>query len=410
MSLYKRWSEKFIERFLKERRVLVLAGCRQCGKTTLVKELASADTEYRTLDEELWLVAAQRDPANFIKHDKRFMIIDEIQREPRLLMAIKKAVDEDNRPGQFLLTGSADIRALPGVIESLAGRMKRIRLRNLSEGEIQGKEPTFFERSFTQSFKQKGSGGKYNRERILELSLRGGFPEAVRMNESNRISWHKDYIEAILERDLKNIFEIKRQNAMGDLFSVLAAWSGKFMDITAIGSTLGIDRTTVQTYIKILQAFYVVEKVRHWAKTDYDRVGKRPKIFMTDPGLMASLLNWRMDRMRFDSDKVGKVFETFIFHELSVQIDLSDGEYALYHYRDREKREIDFLVERSDGALLGIEVKAASSVNDDDFKHIEWFKKNLAKKRPFIGIVLYTDEMLLPFGEGLWAVPMGLLW
>lgn len=408
MKKYRRWSKLLIETALKNRRVVILAGSRQCGKTTLAKEFSHKDTAYRTLDDVTLLSAAQADPHGFVEHTGKLMIIDEVQRAPLLLPAIKKFVDEDTRPGQFLLTGSANIQSLPGVTESLAGRVSKIRLRPLSEGEILGKNPLFLKHAFSQSFNYQWD--VYDRNNILDVAFRGGFPEAVMLEGRQRILWHRDYLEALLERDLKDIINIKRQGSMKELLSVLAAWSGKFMDIASIGTSLAIQRPTIESYINALEALYLVERLAPWTKTDYDRVGKHPKIFMTDSGLMASILKWHIDDIRFDSDKVGKLMETFVFNELSAQVDLDRDQYTIYHYRDREKREIDFLIEGDNGALVGIEVKAASAINKDCFKHLKWFKDNLAKEKTFVGIVLYTGEFASSFGDGMWAVPVSALW
>jgi predicted AAA+ superfamily ATPase len=132
--------------------------------------------------------------------------------------------------------------------------------------------------------------------------------------------------------------------------------------------------------------------------------------FMADCGLMRSILGWQFDQICLDSDRSGKLFETFIFHELSAQVDASEGLYSLFHYRDREKREIDFLLEREGGGLIGIEVKAGTTISESAFKHLAWFKAHLALEQSFTGIVLYTGKTTIPFGEGLWAVPISILW
>ena len=408
IKLYPRWQMATIKQLMLERRVLLLSGVRQCGKTTLAHQLESNETEYRTLDDGTLREAAENDPQGFVKRNVKTLIIDEVQRVPPLLSAIKKAVDEDISYGQYLLTGSTNIQSLPTVNESLAGRIAKIRLRPLAQGEIERTTPSFFDSAFNQSF--SSSSTNYDRDAILEVAFRGGFPEPMLLQDRGRKRWHTDYVNAILERDLKEIARIHRKNAMRELVHTLAAWSGKFMDLSAIGSGLSIQRSTIESYINALETLYLVERVYPWIKTDYARVGKQSKLFMVDSGLMTSLLSWKMDQVRLDSDRSGKLIETFAFNEIMAQIDASDGRYELFHYRDREKREIDFLIEREDDALLAIEIKAGSAVTKRDFTHLRWFQKNLAKKQLFIGIILYTGEHPASFGDNLWAVPFGLLW
>ncbi|MBW1806081.1 MAG: DUF4143 domain-containing protein, partial [Deltaproteobacteria bacterium] len=250
----------------------------------------------------------------------------------------------------------------------------------------------------------------HDRDALLEIAFRGGFPEPMLLQDRGRKRWHTDYVNAILERDLKEITRIHRKNAMRELVHTLAAWSGKFMDLSAIGSGLSIRRPTIESYINALETLYLVERVYPWTKTDYARVGKQSRLFMVDSGLMTSLLSWKMDQVRLDSDRSGKLIETFAFNEIMAQVDVGDGRYELFHYRDREKREIDFLIEREDNALLAIEIKAGSAIEKKDFNHMRWFQKNLIKSRTFIGIILYTGEFPASFGNNFWAVPFGLLW
>lgn len=406
--LYSRWQKYAIEQAMITRRVVLLAGPRQCGKTTLAKQLLSEEATYRTLDDTTLREAAENDPQDFVKYEGKTLIIDEIQRVPSLLPAIKKVVDEDTRTGQYLLTGSANIQTLPSTQESLAGRITKVRLRPLCIGEIKGSSPNFLSRAFNQLF--NFSWEFYEKSNIIEMAFKGGFPEALLLEGRHRKRWHKDYTEALLERDLKDIVRIHRHDAMRELMKVLAAWSSKFMDISSISSGLSVQRPTVEAYINALEALYVVERVLPWTKTDYDRIGKQAKLFMADSGLMTSLLSWNIDQIRFDPDKLGKLIETFIFNEVAAQIDASEGEYELYHYRDREKREIDFLIEREDQAILGIEVKSSSTIDKRSFKHLRWFQENLAKEKPFVGIVLYSGNLPLSFGQNLWAIPISMLW
>ena len=408
IELYPRWQKTTIQQMMSERRVLLLTGPRQCGKTTLARELESDQTEYCTLDDGTLREAAENDPQGFIKRSTNTLIIDEVQCVPSLLPAIKKAVDEDTRPGQYLLTGSANIQSIPTVRESLAGRIAKIRLRPLAQGEMQKIAPHFIESAFEQSFLTVRA--HQDRDALLEIAFKGGFPEPMILQDRSRKRWHSDYIDAILERDLKEIAKIHRKNVIRELVNVLAAWSGKFMDLSAIGSGLSIQRQTLESYINALETLYLVERVYPWTKTDYARVGKQSRIFMADSGLMASLLKWKMDQVRLDSDRSGKLMETFAYNEIVAQVDAGDGRYELFHYRDREKREIDFLIEREDNALLGIEIKAGSAVDKNDFNHMKWFKNNLANGRPFIGVILYTGEFSASFGDNFWAIPFGLMW
>ena len=408
IPLYRRLQAPLIQESLLHRRVTLLAGARQTGKTTEAKALASPSTDYRTLDNLSQLKAAQTDPHDFVQHTSKMMIIDEVQRVPELLLAIKLLVDENRTPGQFLLTGSTNLQSLPSVQESLAGRIQKIRLRCLIESEIRGTENHFLEKAFSQDL--KSSFDPFPKSKVLALCFRGGFPEAIFLSEKQRVLWHQDYMDALLERDLKGITKIQRHHTMKELVKILAAWSSKFRDISTIGAHLSVSRPTLESYINALEALYIFERLPAYTSTDYDRVGKHSKLFITDTGLMSSLLKWTMETVRLDSDRCGKIIETFVFNELSALIDAHSGLYTLSHYRDREQREIDFIIEKEGTSLLGIEVKSSSTVGKNDFKSLQWFKEFIAKKQPFVGIVLYTGDMTLSFGPDLWAVPISALW
>jgi predicted AAA+ superfamily ATPase len=394
---------------LKTRRVVVISGARQTGKTTLAKQLLDKNSVFRPLDIDAVYQAAVDDPTGFVKNDSGTMVIDEIQKVKKLVTEIKYVVDNHRRPGQYLLTGSANINSLPEVSESMAGRLKNIHLRPLTQGEILRKKPTFLKKAFAMNFPKSIIG--YDKKAIFDLAFRGGFPEVVRLKtQKNRKDWHKDYINALLKNDLKDVANISRQDTLKDLIGILASWSGKFMDIPPICSSLGLSRPTVVSYINALEALFLFDRVAPWIKTDYDRVGRSHKHYAGDTGFMTAVLGWKQNEILSDTDRSGKLMETFIFQELAAQVDL-DNSYSLYQYRDREKREIDFLVEREDGALIGIEVKASHSVSSSDFAHQKWFRENILKgKKPYVGLVLYSGEQTLPFGENLLAVPIPALW
>ncbi|MES2614738.1 MAG: ATP-binding protein [Bdellovibrionota bacterium] len=410
---YKRWQMQRIQQALKTRRVLILAGPRQCGKTTLAKELASSNTIYRTLDDVTLLEAAQADPRGFVQHGNELMIIDEIQKAPILLQAIKQDVDTNPAYGRFLLTGSANIQSLPGVTESLAGRVRKIRLRPLAQGEIFHQPPSFIKRIFSKSlnsFKIEMANPSHNKRTYLEEAFYGGYPEARTLDKKEMRRWHIDYLEALFERDLKDIVHIRRHDSMKELLHAFSSWSSKFMDVAAIGSGLSLSRQTIESYRNALEALYLIERVKPWSKTDYDRVGKQDKTFMTDTGLMSSVLQWNIDKIELDGEKNGKLLETFVFNQLSALLEAQEDAYQMYHYRDREQREIDFLIEHEDGSIVGIEVKASSTVSRESFKHLKWFQEKMVHDFSFTGIVLYTGEQAVSFGENMWAVPICAMW
>lgn len=416
---YYRWQEQRIIQALDHRRVILLAGARQCGKTTLAKQLSKTLSKnknsprsapiYYTLDNITLLDAALSDPHGFVTHDQQLMIIDEIQRAPQLLLAIKQDVDTIQDPGRFLLTGSANIQALPSVRESLAGRVRKIDLKPLAQGEIVGTKPDFLRNALQQKFPKSVS--KYTKDDYLDLAFKGGYPEAIsKRTHKERKRWHLDYINAILDRDLKDIAQIRRKDSIRKLVEVLAAWSSKYMEISSIGQQLSVTRPTVESYINALEALFIIERIRPWHSTDYDRISKLEKMFLVDTGLITSLLSWTPEKVRLDGQLNGKLIESYVYTQLIAILTADDDEYNLYHYRDREKREVDFIIQHEGGDILGIEVKAGSAVDKSSFKHLKWFKERMAKSSPFTGIVLYTGEHTVSFGEGMWAVPISALW
>ncbi|MBX3487055.1 MAG: ATP-binding protein [Candidatus Paracaedibacteraceae bacterium] len=410
METYKRWQTLAVKNALQYRRVILLAGARQCGKTTLAQDVSTPNSIYRTLDSIQMLEASIADPEGFVAHGNELMIIDEVQRSPLLLQAIKKNVDENKNYGRFLLTGSANIQSLPGVTESLAGRVTNIRLRPLSLGEIHGTPPDFIDRAFEGQFKTTIPQKSYNKDDYLRLAFIGGYPEAHALPAEQAPKWHQDYIKALIERDLKDIVNIRRKDSMYKLLQVLAAWSSKEINIQSIGSTLSIERPTIESYVNALETLYLIDRVKAWASTDYEGTRRKDKLLFSDTGLMTSILRWTLDQVQLDGERNGKLIETFVYQQLISIIEAHDNKYTLYHYRDAAKHEIDFLIENADGDLLGIEIKAGSSVQRSHFKNLEWFKTTVAKNKRFQGIVLYTGQDVLSFGDRMWAVPISSLW
>ncbi len=407
MSFLPRLQLKPLKESLETWRVILIEGPRQCGKTTLAKHCLKEGISYRTLDDKSIREAANFDPHQFVMHQGKTLIIDEVQRAPDLLTAIKMQVDENPQPGQYLLTGSANISALPSIQESLAGRIHKIRLRPLTQGEIEYCTRDILAGCFQGVFHDVY---KVDRNTILEYAFRGGFPEILKLTQQQRRIWHLDYIDALLDRDLREILQLQRRQAMRSLVKVLASWSSKLIDLNSIGTSLGVARPTLNSYLGALETIYITEPLSCWTTTDYARISKSPKFFFCDSGLMTSILGWQLDDILLDSDRSGKLLETFIFNELAAQVEQHKPRYQLFHYRDRVGHEIDFLIVRDDGALLGIEIKASRSVGLSDFKHLSWFQSKLPQENSFTGIVFYTGEHTLRFGNSLWAIPIGALW
>ncbi|MBY0377496.1 MAG: ATP-binding protein, partial [Gammaproteobacteria bacterium] len=314
-------------------------------------------------------------------------------------------VDKNPAAGQFLLTGSSNILHLPIIPDSLAGRAGYVRLRPLAQGEILGNSPTFLERAYTRELSDYTHS--LSRNDLIALAFRGGYPAVLALpSEADRATWFENYIKTTIERDLRDISHIRRIEVLQNLVTILAAWSSQFVDISSIARTLEVNRVTISTYIRALELMYLVEKVPHWPKSDYEYATKQSKFFITDTGLMAALLNWELEESVKNSERVGKLIETFVYTQLAAQIEAASRRFKLYHYRDQKKREIDFLIAGPEDSLIGIEVKSGTVLQDADFKHLRWFKANLAKDCPFVGIVVYAGPRSISLGDGFWAVPI----
>lgn len=404
--MIKRWQESGVLSTLKCRRAVNLAGARQCGKTTLAMSLPLSSSRHFTLDDAKIAEVARNDPSGFVNRAAgETLIIDEIQKIPELLNSIKINVDRSDERGQYLFTGSANLHFVKAVTDSLAGRVGRVRLRTLSLGEINGASPDFLAAAFERRFPSRVAG--CDKRAAISLATRGGYPETVGMDVRERRGWFAAYLNDLLMKDVRDITEIRKLDTLRDIAEWLLAHSSKFFETSELAAKTGVSKATVENYISTLKAMFLFDEVRPWSKSDYGRIGKRSKFFASDSALAANILGWTDESIYMDGDMSGKLIETWVYQNLASLADL-DMDYEISHYRDSLKREIDFIVERSDGAMLGIEVKSGSSFGAEDFKHLKWFAKNLAKGE-FTGIVLYAGEDTLRFGEGFYAVPLAAL-
>lgn len=407
-GLYPRFAARAVDTALNDTPVVLVNGPRQCGKTTLVRDLVGGRREFLTLDDETVLAAAHSDPSGLVRASGRFTI-DEVQRAPELLRAIKRGVDQDRSAGRFLLTGSADLLTVPRVAESLAGRMEIVNLLPLAQAEIHGRRPGFLETAFQGRIVKPGELliGKD----LVDAVLTGGYPEMLRRRRpERRRAWARDYIRAIVQRDVRDIAEVEKLDRMPRLLQVLAHYSGQLTNFSQVGSQIGFDDKTTRKYVGILEQLFLVRRLEPWFRNELKRLVKTPKLHFLDSGLLAALLGTTAELIDGDRTTFGKLLETFVFSEVLKQISWLDRSCALYHYRDKDQDEVDLVVEdAAAGAVVGIEVKAGATVTAGDFKGLRKLADACGKTFQS-GMVLYDGEIVVPFGQRLFAVPVSCLW
>ena len=388
--------------------VILLVGPRQAGKTTLVKHIAEHQgLRYLTMDDELTRLSASEDPVGMIRNLDR-AVIDEIQRAPQLLLAIKKSVDEDRRPGRFLLTGSANLMALPTVVDSLAGRMETLTLLPLSQSEIESRSVNWIDSAFAGRILEADrlSLG----EDLVDRVLRGGYPEAIsRGSVKRRVTWARQYVDAIVQRDVRDIASIDKLDQLPRFLSALAQTAGQMCNYTQLGGQVRLDGKTASRYVGILEQMYLLRRIEVWARNRLSRVVKTPKLQFIDSGLLSALLDLNADEVRLDRTRFGRVLESFVYSELLKHATVADGRYHVMYYRDADKVEVDIVIENAAGKLVGVEVKAAATVKDSDLRGLKKLA-GLAGDQFLMGVVLYDGTETAPLGNRLWAAPLSSLW
>jgi len=405
--MYRRFIEGRAEEALADTPVVLIVGPRRAGKTTLVRKMGAAGRTYITLDDHTALDAAQSDPAGFIRGLDR-AIIDEIQRAPDLLLAIKKTVDEDYRPGRFLLTGSANVLTLPKVADSLAGRMETIRLLPLARAEIEGKAPTFLERLFAGTL--KGHRKAIVGDDLIRLVLLGGFPEAIgRNSERRRLDWARSYLTSVLIRDLRDIADIEKLTELPKFVRLLAEHSAQSVNYSQLGSGINVSHKTGQRYVALLEQVFLVATLQPWSTNALKRIAKTPKLHFLDSGLLAAARGLTFDRVKANREVLGALLESFVFSEILKLMTASDMRLAPYHFRDLQIHEVDIVLERDDDKIVGIEIKASATVKASDFTGLRTLADACGDRFAY-GVVLYDSTDVVPFGDRLAAAPLSCLW
>lgn len=396
---------------LGESRAVAILGARQVGKSTLLKDLARSDYPMQvvTLDDENTRRSAASDPTEFVARFETPVAIDEVQRAPDLLLAIKQRLDGDNARGQFLLTGSANILALPTVRDALPGRVDYINLWPLSAAELNGIETEGFVDRLMRGAPPEIDDASLGRGAYAEQILRGGYPEAQGRGTRTLGSFFSSYPSSIIERDLGDVANLRAPDAVERLLALVAARTGGLASFEGMGRDLGLDKSTVRSYVRTLENLFLVHSLKPWHVNLGSRQIKSPKLYVVDSGLLGRLLKVNERQVEADGAVAGAMFESFVAMELLRLADVSEAEASLFHYRDKTGREVDVVLESASGEVAGVEIKAGATVSSSDFAGLRRLRDKLGE-RFACGVVLYTGERTLPFGDRLWVVPLAALW
>ena len=391
-------------------RIVFVGGARQVGKTTLVSDIATNEHPMPafTLDDQATRDAAAGDPVGFVADLPRPAFIDEIHRVPDLLLALKKAVDEDTAPGRFVITGSANVLESKRIQDALPGRIDRIDMWPLAQSEIRGGQLNVVDELFAGRAPQV-TGAPVGRAAFSEVVSEGGYPQArVRPPGRRRERWFANYVSSTLARDLLELADVRRLDDVERLLRLLATQSANLLNYRKVGARLDMHHATVRAYVVLLEQMFLVKRLPAWRPGLGSREATTPKLYVCDSGLLAHLLGAGIERIEDDDQVTGKLCETFVAGELLRHASWSDQQPRLYHYQ-RDREDVDLVLENNRGQIVGVEVKASATLRANDWK---WLAK-LAEARGdafSVGIVVYAGEQTIPLGRKLWAVPYSGLW
>lgn len=404
-----RHAETAVTDALADTRVVLINGARQSGKGTLVRKIAKGKAgEWRDLDVSLVRQGATADPDGFVDFPD-LMVIDEIQRAPDLLLAIKAQVDADPRPGRFLLTSSSRLLALRGLPDTLPGRMETIELWPFAQGEIDGTPDGFVDSVFGEGAALRHTSTT-TRSDYAERIVRGGFPEAVaRTNARRRQHFLDSYVGDLIARDVSRLSEIERLTEMRKLVRLLAARSGQLLVGNTLAHDLGLSTSTAYRYLGLLEEVFLIKRIPAWSRNLSNRVTATPKIAFVDSGVAANLLGADARGLVRPDGAIGPLLEGFVLMELARQLTWSEERVELFHYRTKDKVEVDAVLENRQGRVVGVEVKASSTVRPEDFRGLRHLADRLGDDF-VVGIVLHTGTQTIPFGERMRAMPVSSLW
>ncbi|MDD3884478.1 MAG: ATP-binding protein [Gallionella sp.] len=404
-----RFSLSHLTEALQDTPVVLIHGPRQCGKTTLARAVGdAAGYAYISFDDDVLRASVLADPVGFVADLPVKVVLDEVQRVPELFTALKVAVDRDRRPGRFILTGSANVLLVPKLADSLAGRMEILRLHPLAQSELAAKQPDFLDALFGDGFKTKQQArlGKELADRIAA----GGYPAALaRPSSRRRATWYRDYIETLVQRDVRDMARISSLDVLPRLLTLSAGQTARLLNVSDLASPFQLSRPTIRDYVTLLARVFLLEELPPWHNNRFSRLVKTPKLHLGDTGLACALLGVDAAALWADRTLLGQLLETFIFQELRRQASWRDDPINFYHFRDKDGVEVDIVLEGSGQRVAGVEVKASATVTASDFRGLRKLKESLGERFAG-GVVLYDGEVTTPFGDKLFAVPIRSLW
>jgi len=378
------------------------------GKSTLCHQVAS-DRHYLTFDDHAILTAAQQDPTGFIQSLPEQVTLDEIQRVPELILAIKAEVDRNRQPGRFLLTGSANLLLLPKVKESLAGRVEILHLHPLAELEKEQNKPAFLEALFSGKLKPRITQAQQELLGIAERVCQGGYPEPLTRSASRARQWYRQYLQTIIQNDVKDIANIRDEDELLRLAELLALRTGNLLNTSSIATDLKMRRETAEKYISILEHLFLVYRLPAWHSNQAKRLVKAPKLHLIDSGLAAFMNNVKPAEWHDYSSDFGPLLESFTIQQIRTQAEWLEDPIRLSHYRDKDKIEVDLVIEQGRD-VYGIEVKKAASIQAKDGEGLKRLAAQAGKNFKG-GVLLYCGNNALPLQtENCIAAPMTWLW
>ncbi len=396
---------------LSDTRIVTVEGPRQAGKSTLCAAIADAQgVPGFSLDDPATLRAAREDPTGFVAGLGDRAFIDELQRAPELVLALKAEVDRDPRPGRFLITGSANLLLDPRVGDSLAGRVERIPLRPFSQAELsRTRVPAWLDELWEGGMPPYVTSTAVGRQAHAPQIAAGGFPDVVERAPRRRRSWFEDYLAALVARDVPDLVDIRRPDLLPVLLRHLAAGSGSLVSFRPIAQALAVDEKTIRSYVRLLELLHLLVSVPAWTPGLAARAVRTPRLFIEDSGLLTHLLDADAQHIANDDTITGRAYESWVAMELARLLPHTQTSPTMRHWRSHHGDEVDILLEDRRGHLIAIEIKAGATTSRADLRGIDKLRQ-LTGDRLLAALVLCTTRQTTPLGARTWAVPISALW